>query len=294
MADAQETAMTDETLAARIDRAQTHALSTGALLPVEMETRIIRDSGVDFEVTWLSSLALKDLAGKMPRAGDRSSTNPFLPFEQDLHVADLSETHVAILNKFQSMPGHLVIITRAFEAQSAPLDRADLAACVDLLAEEPGLVFFNSGPDAGASQSHRHLQFLPGFNAPVAGLVEQPETPWVAGRAAALPFAHRLYGLPADAFDGPAETTDRLTACLRDAYAALNFGEGPVLPGYNLLMTRDWFMVIPRRVETVAGVSMAALGFAGVIGLRSVDQFAAVESVGPMAMLVAVAGSAEA
>lgn len=282
--------MTAETLAARIDRAQTHALSTGGLLPVLMETRIVKDAGVDFEATWLSSLAMKDLASKMPRAGDRSSTNPFLPFEQDLFVADLSETHVAILNKFQSMPGHLVIITRAFVEQSAPLDRADLAACVDLLAQEPGLVFFNSGPDAGASQSHRHLQFLPGFEAPVAGLIDRPGTPWVAGKAEALPFVHRLYGMAPDAFETPAETTDRLMACLGDAYAALDLGEEPLLRGYNLLITRDWFMVIPRQVETVAGVSMAALGFAGVIGLRSVDQFADVEALGPMAMLVAVAG----
>jgi len=66
-----------------------------------------------------------------------------------------------------------------------------------------------------------------------------------------------------------------------------------VLSGYNLLMTRDWLMVIPRRVETVSGVSLAALGFAGVIGLRSVDQFAEVEAYGPMAMMVAAAGSVD-
>ena len=285
--------MPDETLAAQIDRAEAHALSTGALLPVLMETRIIHDSGVAFEATWLSSLAMKDLAAKLPRAGDRSTTNPFLPFEQDLFVADLSDTHVAILNKFQSMPGHLVIITRAFVEQSAPLEHSDIAACVGLLAQQQGLVFFNSGPDAGASQSHRHLQFLPGFRAPVAGLIATPTTPWSAGQADVLPFSHRLYGIAGGAFDDPDATADRLMDCLRDAYAALRLGEGPVLSGYNLLMTRDWLMVIPRRVETVSGVSLAALGFAGVIGLRSVDQFAEVEAYGPMAMMVAAAGSVD-
>lgn len=283
-----------DTLAARIDRAQIHALATGALLPVLMETRVIEDGGVPFQATWLSSLAMKDLAAKLPRAGDRSSTNPFLPFEQDLFVADLSDTHVAILNKFQSMPGHLVIITRAFVEQSAPLERSDIAACVDLLAQDDGLIFFNSGPDAGASQAHRHLQFLPGFEAPVADLIAKPPTPWIAGQAETLPFAHRLYGIAPDAFENTEATTDRLLACLHDAYTALSLGEGPVLAGYNLLMTRNWLMVIPRRVEIVAGVSLAALGFAGVIGLRSVDQFADVEAYGPMAMMVAAAGSAEA
>lgn len=286
--------MPDEILAAQIDRAQAHALSTGALLPVLMETRVIEDSGVAFEATWLSSLAMKDLAAKLPRAGDRSATNPFLPFEQDLFVADLSDSHVAILNKFQSMPGHLVIITRAFVEQSAPLERADIAACVDLLAQEEGLVFFNSGPDAGASQAHRHLQFLPGFRAPVEGMIDRPETPWTAGRAPALPFAHRLYGVARDAFADPANAADLVMTCLGDAYAALKLEKEGVLAGYNMLMTRDWLMVIPRRTETVAGVSLAALGFAGVIGLRSVDQFADVEAYGPMAMLVAAAGSAQA
>ena len=283
--------MPADTLSTRIARAEAHALATGALLPVLMDTRIIPDSGMTFEATWLSSLAMKDLAAKLPRAGDRSTTNPFLPFEQDLFVADLSETHVAILNKFQSLPGHLVIITRAFVEQSAPLERADVAACADLLAQDAGLVFFNSGPDAGASQSHRHLQFLPGFRAPVEGLIQRPETPWTAGRAEALPFAHRLYGIPEGVFDDAEQATDRLLDCILDAYAVLPVGEGPLLPGYNLLITRQWLMFVPRRVETVAGVSLAALGFAGVIGLRSVDQFADVEAFGPRARMVAAAGS---
>jgi ATP adenylyltransferase len=76
-----EMPMTPETLATRIARAEAHALSTGALLTVMMDTREIEDGGVAFQVTWLSSLAMKDLAAKLPRADDRSTTNPFLPFE---------------------------------------------------------------------------------------------------------------------------------------------------------------------------------------------------------------------
>jgi ATP adenylyltransferase len=51
-------------------------------------------------------------------------------------------------------------------------------------------------------------------------------------------------------------------------------------------------MIVPRRVEMAAGVSLSALGFAGLIGLRSQDQFDAVEAFGPMAMLVEAAGPA--
>lgn len=269
-------------LKAAIGRAEAHARSTGALLPVITEQRVIEDAGMAFRVEWLSSLAMKDLAAKLPRAGDKSSTNPFLPFEQDLFVADLSDTHVAILNKFQAFPGHLVLITRRFVEQGAPLERADLEACARMLEQSPGLIFFNSNSDAGASQRHRHLQFIPDYEPPVAAMIG----------TSALPFAHRLHRFEAEAFADVPAAAERLRAIVRDAYGLLGPGEGGELPAYNLLITRDWLMIVPRRAETAAGVSLSALGFAGLIGLRSQDQFAAVEAFGPMAMLVEAAGPA--
>lgn len=274
--------MTTLDLKAAISRAEAHALSTGALLPVVTEQRIIEDAGMVFRVEWLSSLAMKDLAAKMPRAGDKSSTNPFLPFEQDLFVADLSDTHVAILNKFQAFAGHLVLITRQFVEQGASLERADLEACAQMLAQSPGLIFFNSSGQAGASQRHRHLQFIPDYHPSVAVMIG----------TSALPFAHRLHRFEAGAFDDVSAAADRLLALVQDAYGMLELGEAGELAAYNLLITRDWLMVVPRRVETAAGVSLSALGFAGLIGLRSPDQFDAVEVFGPMAMLVEAAGPA--
>ncbi|KRA59141.1 hypothetical protein ASD89_24885 [Caulobacter sp. Root656] len=274
--------MTTLDLKTAISRAEAHALSTGALLPVVTEQRIIEDAGMVFRVEWLSSLAMKDLAAKMPRAGDKSSTNPFLPFEQDLFVADLSDTHVAILNKFQAFAGHLVLITRQFVEQGEPLERPDLEACALMLAQSPGLIFFNSNGQAGASQRHRHLQFIPDYAPTVAAMIE----------TSALPFAHRLHRFEAGAFDDLSAATDRLLALVHDAYGMLEPGEAGELAAYNLLITRDWLMVVPRRVETAAGVSLSALGFAGLIGLRSQDQFDAVEAFGPMAMLVEAAGPA--
>jgi ATP adenylyltransferase len=279
-------------LKAAIARAEAHALAAGSLLPLVTEQRTIEDAGLVFSVEWLSTLAMKDLAGKVPRAGDRSSTNPFLPFEQDLFVADLSDSHVAILNKFQSFAGHLVMITRTFVEQGAPLTRADLEACALMLAQSPGLVFFNSGSAAGASQRHRHLQFIPDYRSPLASAIQAPRTPWTAARSPVLPFAHRLYGIAAGAFDDLPAATGRLLGAVEDAYATLGPGEGDDLAAYNLLITRDWLMVVPRRAEMAAGVSLSALGFAGLIGLRSPDQFDAVQAFGPMAMLVEAAGPA--
>ncbi|NIO40609.1 MAG: phosphorylase, partial [Burkholderiales bacterium] len=38
--------------------------------------------------------------------------NPFLPYGKDLFVSDISETHLALLNKFNVIDYHLLIVTR--------------------------------------------------------------------------------------------------------------------------------------------------------------------------------------
>ncbi len=43
--------------------------------------------------------------------------NPFLPYEPDLFVGDISESHLVVLNKFPIVEGHLLIITRNFREQ---------------------------------------------------------------------------------------------------------------------------------------------------------------------------------
>jgi ATP adenylyltransferase len=49
-------------------------------------------------------------------------------------------------------------VTDVFREQSDPLNGNDLAALATLVLELPGVGFFNSGSNAGASQRHRHLQ----------------------------------------------------------------------------------------------------------------------------------------
>ena len=85
------TSLSAASLSAAIRRATDHALSTGALLQVSTETATVTESDVAFVIRWVSSLSLKELAKKLPRPGDKPTDfNPFLPYEQDLWVADIS------------------------------------------------------------------------------------------------------------------------------------------------------------------------------------------------------------
>lgn len=54
--------------------------------------------------------------------------NPFLPYEEGLWVAHLSDTHTLLLNKFNVVPHHVLVVTRQFESQQDPLNSRDLAA----------------------------------------------------------------------------------------------------------------------------------------------------------------------
>jgi sulfate adenylyltransferase (ADP) / ATP adenylyltransferase len=54
--------------------------------------------------------------------------NPFLPYNEDLWVAHLSDTHTLLLNKFNLVEHHTLVVTRVFEPQEARLSAADLLA----------------------------------------------------------------------------------------------------------------------------------------------------------------------
>lgn len=103
-----------------------HALRSGALVPLHTNAATVDgDSGVRFSVRILSSLRKKDEARirQSQSASAGKPANPFLPPEPDLTVAQVSDTHIAVLNKFNVNQGAL----RRYLAQLDGLRR--LAVC---------------------------------------------------------------------------------------------------------------------------------------------------------------------
>lgn len=75
-----------------------------------------------------------------------------------------------MLNKYPVIPNHFILATKEYREQTKLLEQDDLAATMLCLREwekesedkEKRLfAFFNSGRHSGASQPHRHIQFLP-------------------------------------------------------------------------------------------------------------------------------------
>jgi ATP adenylyltransferase len=99
----------------------------------------------------------------------KSSSKLFNPFEtpqKGLFITDLGSSHYLVLNKFPVIPDHFILATTKFKEQTDLLEEEDIAATYECIkgyreAGEELFGFFNSGEHSGASQRHRHIQFLP-------------------------------------------------------------------------------------------------------------------------------------
>jgi ATP adenylyltransferase len=69
-----------------------HALKCGALFSIPTKFEFVEQDGVNFLVRILSNLARKDAAKKQQEKQSAAGKefNPFLPYEKDLFVADIS------------------------------------------------------------------------------------------------------------------------------------------------------------------------------------------------------------
>ncbi len=292
------------TLAHAIEERTRRSLAGGAMQPIETVEESLEDGGVRFIVRRVSSLARKENEAAR-RARDASTArDPFLPYDHDLFVAEISGTHVALLNKFNVIDGHLLIVTRRYADQETLIDRGDFAALAACMREFEGLGFYNGGRQAGASQPHKHLQLVPlplsrdGPPVPVESLLDAVRDARGILGVPALPFRHAFSWIDSRWFDDVGIAARHLRSVYLGLLGAAGLrgvgagGESRQSAPYNLLLTRRWMLLVPRAREQFDSISVNALGFAGSLFLRDDEQLEAVKLAGPMQVLKTVAVSA--
>jgi ATP adenylyltransferase (5'',5''''''-P-1,P-4-tetraphosphate phosphorylase II) len=244
------------------------AISLGALHTLSTQVESISEQEFAFTLRIASSLRKKNAT---PRGKD-GGRNPFLPYEEELYVADLGAKHVCILNKYNVLPEHLLIITREFESQESELTQEDFSALMMIMGGSGGLGFFNGGEMAGASQPHKHLQWVS---------AEPEQFPLLAQPS--LPFIHG---------DRDYRTGDA-GSCYQ-AYLALRsqFDWQPGQP-FNLLITPTLVRWIPRTQAAVANISINSLGFAGSFFVPDREHAETLCAAGLMKALCLVSGAEE-
>ncbi len=279
-----------------------HALQCGALRPIVTKSTFINDAGIDFLIRIVSSLKRKAEDKKNRRQQPvNKDFNPFLPYDKDMFVADISDSHVCILNKFNVIDHHLLIITRDFEDQERLLTLIDFEAIWACLNEFEGLGFYNGGVIAGASQRHKHLQMIPvpidelGTRIPVEQLfmLESANSNGKPGTIAELPFNHSLlrfnFGSTTTIYEKAARTHQQYQTMIRAI--GLNSDSDTQSAPYNLLITREWMFLVPRAKEFYHSISVNSIGFAGGLLVMNDQQMQVLKDNGPMAALKSVAVS---
>jgi len=279
------------------------ALECGALHPIETRFDYIEQSGIRFLIRVAMNLQRKALDQRRQSAVGATvgrHANPFLEPEPELRVADVSETHLALLNKFNVIDYHLLLLTRSYEHQDCLLTPADFAALGACMAEFDALGFYNGGRVAGASQHHKHLQMIPlpmaneGPALPIAPLIESADGSYGTIRLSTLPFPNCFARLDPQWREDPMGAAAEIHQTYLDLMAALAIrplesdGELRHSAPYNLLIGRDWMLLVPRAREHFRSISINALGFAGSLFVKREAEKEQVREAGPMTVLRAV------
>lgn len=293
---------------ARIRTITNSALEHGSLVP--LETKLTRIPGNDltppFEIRLLSKHK-KPRNKNMSYRQNSPETNPFLPYDQSLYVQHVSPSHVILLNKFPIVENHVLIVTSIFQPQSSLLTYEDHTAMWQVLSDFASLAFYNAGPVAGASQSHKHLQVIPDNNnndIPFDSFIHEQVKEYnnnTVARINDFPFLHGVINVNDVAEAGnngdfqmagqlSMQKYIQLIGYLQSKIIQSTESASTVRPfSYNLLCTRRWMLVVPRRKECFEGVSVNALGFAGFILVRDDESLSSLKESGIMKILSEVA-----
>lgn len=231
---------------------------------------------LQFQLRYCPALAKKPKQNEKPNPDTEKKPDPFVDPPGDLFIANVSNagliSHIVVLNKYPVIAEHFILATKDDKPQTGLLEQDDLQAAYICLTEwerhgdgKRLFAFFNSGEHSGASQPHRHLQFLP-VESMRAGDDDgswELLTDTVASRPdLSLPFVRFSKTLPSSPtaqqlHDAYMNLLDQAVAAI-GSYDAQHSVDGSAIPSgnsgavaisYNLAMTTSAMVIVPRRSE---------------------------------------------
>lgn len=230
------------------------------------------------QLRYCPALKTKPTKDSLPQKSNKKP-DPFEDPVPELLIAR-TDAHNLVLNKYPVIENHFIAATVTNKLQTDLLEEDDLSVTHECLrawsndavsgSQHALFAFFNSGEHSGASQSHRHLQFLP-----IEDMATSEDREWqllcqdMRQRAhdtlpllhnPLLPFVHFATSLEA----GMSSYTihDRYLLLVKAALASISEGVNVVdidaislgsdkrtALSYNLCMTSDLMAILPRRAE---------------------------------------------
>jgi len=279
------------------------ALAHGDLQPLPTHCEYLAHEGIEFMVHVLDSLARKSEEKKIRARLSTAETkqrDPFLPYEEALFVGHILPSHIALLNKYNVVNNHTLIVTQAFEEQTDLLNQTDFLAIWLCLSDHEGLGFYNGGVLAGASQSHKHMQYVPipldpwrSQPVPFQKLFSAAASGAGNDRVPGFPFLHRFVYHGFEKSGDVQHVSQGLLLLyqrmlLECGMARHDLETGRQLFPYNLLLTREWMLVVPRRAELFQTISLNSLAFVGSLFVMNEQERDLLRRHGPLTALQSV------
>ena len=251
------------------------------IVPLQKVTSFkMKNSGqgdLPFEVHLLENLSRKENISK-----DTSSfkkEDPFLPpFEKGIFIKEFDENRL-IFNKFPLIKHHVLLISKGFEEQQTAIPKSMFHEGYLVLRALNGVSIYNSGPESGYSQPHRHLQFTPPpreFGQPMISLINKEARECVKREENSFEFSgfEGLKHLVAclEPFDPENQTREEYSDYLNERYLFLleSLGNSDTRISYNFIWNDKWMMVVLRSQENAFDrFGTNAFGFIGSLVVKS-------------------------
>lgn len=171
---------------------------------------------------------------------------PYEPHIELGHFKKNGASHFLILNRYQFAPGHLImVLDDQSELQGSPLMPHDYSMLSQVIPQlnEKGLFYYNGGVDAGCTQYHKHMQFVPSYENPLLQTILEGKR---------LPIKYFKYPL-----------SDYRASTIGYAYNKL-LEQMNHSGSYNFIISRKTAMIFPRRqARHNSGVLVNSMGCLG-------------------------------
>jgi len=166
-----------------------------------------------------------------------------------------------------------------------PLDEEILQASWTFLqqSQASNFVMYNCGQEAGCSRHHKHMQMLPRPN-PKDGFSFFPD---VKDPNVVVPYVHFIhYFDPEKPVDGKM-LYDLYANFMHQTRLALGMAEDDLETHcpHNVVLVKEWMIVIPRRKGKYNGMSANASGMMGMVVVPKDEHFDAWSETGPAKLL---------
>ena len=178
-----------------------------------------------------------------------------------LVVARLNNTHDLVLNLFSvDRPQFVLLTLDSWKRQHEPLHIDDFKAALETLEELKDIyIIFNCSEAAGCSRIHKHMQGLKG--PPTAFDLFTTLEP----HKSTIPFSYFAHHFASGFAHTPvADVLSLYQNLLGQTRSALGKNEEDVCP-HNVILWRDWMIVVPRRKAAVEKASANAAGMLGCV-----------------------------